>query len=580
MDTLIVMKEETVSSVSGDLESYVPSMQSFIVEDYSEDVVCESPSSGFDTSTNELGIAQEVFIDHDQVTYEVRAIEDVIGMDSSVEDTSMEEIDNPFETGEVGIPDGILYYKDIESIKRPPVKKRRGRPPKFEVSEIGMDGKKWYACTVCEARYEDRMELMQHMRQHNPDRPFHCKCGKAFKQAAHLKVHERQHTGEKPFECTICGKGFRQKAIVDQHMRTHTQLRPYACTYANCDKSFAQKTSLDNHIKSHQSGRLSEAFKKQQEEQKRKSILAQEALKTKNQRPKIVHLLQNNIKKINPVNQKLTTISNGDKVKTTVVKMTQAQFEQYLQSRATNHSGIKMDTNTKTSVPTTSNIPQKTTPNEMTTKQKAATGPFLAYVNMCKPVLQSERPELSLLEVLKELASKWNSMSKDDKQKYASMAQEPELKNKLKTTLVSKSMPEVIEEHEEIDATNSIEGAVFEIGDTAESITQVDQQLSENIYQIKQDKSLNQNVFGKKAVLLSKDGRKVHLNTHLLADPSMNQQPMDQGVIQFEESNEKNSESFESNTSSAIVYGSELELGNAIFYLPNIEDGSLEKVLE
>merc|ERR1719499_1996067 len=104
--------------------------------------------------------------------------------------------------------------------------------------------------------------------------------------------------------------------------------------------------------------------------------------------------------------------------------MTQAQFEQYLQSRATNHSGIKMDTNTKASVPTTSNIPQKTTPNEMTTKQKAATGPFLAYVNMCKPVLQSERPEL---------------------------------KSKLKTTLVSKSMPEVIEEHEEIDATNSIE---------------------------------------------------------------------------------------------------------------------------
>ena len=93
------------------------------------------------------------------------------------------------------------------------------------------------------------MELMQHMRQHNAVRPFHCKdCGKAFKQAAHLKVHVRQHTGEKPFECAVCGKGFRQKAIVDQHMRTHTQMRPYGCTYEGCDKSFAQKTSLGKTI--------------------------------------------------------------------------------------------------------------------------------------------------------------------------------------------------------------------------------------------------------------------------------------------------------------------------------------------
>ena len=68
-------------------------------------------------------------------------------------------------------------------ISKAGAKKRRGRPPKFQISEIGEDGRKWYSCrwllssltlsiltltcSVCEQKYEDRMELMQHMRQHN-----------------------------------------------------------------------------------------------------------------------------------------------------------------------------------------------------------------------------------------------------------------------------------------------------------------------------------------------------------------------------------------------------------------------------
>ena len=70
-------------------------------------------------------------------------------------------------------------------VSKASAKKRRGRPPKFQISEIGEDGRKWYSCrwplrlyfwncltrieicSVCEQKYEDRMELMQHMRQHN-----------------------------------------------------------------------------------------------------------------------------------------------------------------------------------------------------------------------------------------------------------------------------------------------------------------------------------------------------------------------------------------------------------------------------
>lgn len=46
-------------------------------------------------------------------------------------------------------------------------KKRRGRPPKFAPCEVDDQGKTWYACTVCGQKYDDRSELMYHMRQHN-----------------------------------------------------------------------------------------------------------------------------------------------------------------------------------------------------------------------------------------------------------------------------------------------------------------------------------------------------------------------------------------------------------------------------
>ena len=597
------MKEETVpSSVTENIEEYVPT--SFIVEDYSEEVA-ESSSTVMEVTTpHELNIAQEVFIDHDQVTYEVRTIEEVIGFDVSGPPEAGVEAQDVFEDGADNLHESssLVFYREQageSSTRKAAMKKRRGRPPKFQVSEIGIDGKKWYSCTVCNEKHEDRMELMQHMRQHNAERPFHCReCGKAFKQAAHLKVHVRQHTGEKPFECTICGKGFRQKAIVDQHMRTHTQLRPYACSYENCDKSFAQKTSLDNHLKSHQTGRLSEAFRKHQEEQKQKSILAQEALKNKNTKAKAVQILPGNLKNKSPL--KLTesglpttsspSLAEGqDKVKTTVVKMTQAQFEQYLQSRAAAINNAPP----ATTASTTNGASASHSP--MTPKQKTATGPFLAYVNLCKPLLQSERPELSLLEVLKELASRWNNMKKSEKQKFAIIAKESD-EGKAHTNSAHSRLkaPEgALSEGEEleVDAANSMAGAVFEIGEAQGSLFQGDKQSQEESYfQVNEirDKSLNQNVFGKRVVLLSKDGHmskitdeeKLQAVTNFDSDTMTTDldQAQTQGgfeagsVLQFEDSSSENT----------VVYENapELEIESTIFYLPNIVGGEqLEEVL-
>ncbi len=65
--------------------------------------------------------------------------------------------------------------------------KYRGRPPKFEASEVDGEGRVWYACSVCSLKFEVRSELMQHMRTHNRERPFHCKiCGLNFKQVPYL----------------------------------------------------------------------------------------------------------------------------------------------------------------------------------------------------------------------------------------------------------------------------------------------------------------------------------------------------------------------------------------------------------
>ena len=106
-----------------------------------------------------------------------------------------------------------------------------------------------------------------------------------------------------------------------------------------------------------------------------------------------------------------------EKIKTTVVKMTQSQFESYINSRAAGAEKEKGG--------------QAVSQQALTSRQRAATGPFLAYVNLCKPLLQNKRPDLSLLEVLKELASQWNGMSRVEKQKFAVIAKESEDKQEV-----------------------------------------------------------------------------------------------------------------------------------------------------
>lgn len=463
MSSMIVMKEETVQSsdhFQGDYHNY--NYGNLITEDYTEEI-------GGDESADGMDIAQEVLIsnapDHDNA---------MVINDSNLHTSGQEGVVSHDYNGESFVTNTIAEYKRqngfldkdgesgilqvTEQMPNMEFKKRRGRPPKFSPSEVDEEGKTWYACTMCGEKYSDRSELMYHMRQHNALRPFHCPdCGKTFRQQSHLNVHVRIHTGEKPFACGVCGKAFRQKAIVDQHMRTHTQLRPYACTYDNCFKKFGQKTSFDNHIKSHKTGRLSDSYKKNQEIQKYERERL-EALRLAKTSPKVIQI---NEVMANGLTRHVKRVLGGtlvdNKIKTTVVKMTLAQFKEHHARQAAKSQALA-----KNSSQSSMDGSQNEKP-----KAAAATGPFMAYVNMCKPILQKEQPGLNLLDTLRELASRWNQMQKEDKERFARIAEE----EKAIQQEISKESPTKEEKLKVVTKTGFLENiSTREVGNNSDEV--------------------------------------------------------------------------------------------------------------
>ena len=201
--------------------------------------------------------------------------------------------------------------------------------------------------------------------------------------------------------------------------------------------------------------------------------MLQEVLKNKSKGGQVVQVLPNGKKK--PVHRVLgSALPVGkEKIKTTVVKMTQSQFESYIHSRAS--AGAEKEQSGG------QGQGGAVSQQALTSRQRAATGPFLAYVNLCKPLLQSKRPDLSLLEVLKELASQWNGMTRVEKQKFAVIAKESEDKQEVSAvsfaTTPSNGVQGDAERNEdgdgdcgdggtlaeEIGEGPSMEGAVFEV---------------------------------------------------------------------------------------------------------------------
>ena len=111
-----------------------------------------------------------------------------------------------------------------------------------------------FTCKTCHATFNQRWNLVVHVRTHTGEKPFICEhrgCGLRFVQKSHLQLHNRTHTGEKPFACSACDASFAQASALRRHTMLHTGERPWQCPSPMCGRSFSQKVNMLVHSRIH-----------------------------------------------------------------------------------------------------------------------------------------------------------------------------------------------------------------------------------------------------------------------------------------------------------------------------------------
>ncbi|XP_026485102.2 zinc finger protein 660-like [Vanessa tameamea] len=115
-----------------------------------------------------------------------------------------------------------------------------------KVTGFGVDRR--YHCPKCLYSTPHSQTLVNHMRRHNGDRPYHCECGKSFTQSSSLTAHRKTHTNIADYTCAICGKQFKHAFSLKKHLDVH-QTGKYSCDI--CHKELKSRQSLQDHMYRH-----------------------------------------------------------------------------------------------------------------------------------------------------------------------------------------------------------------------------------------------------------------------------------------------------------------------------------------
>ncbi|XP_071483604.1 uncharacterized protein, partial [Diadema antillarum] len=109
-----------------------------------------------------------------------------------------------------------------------------------------MDGK-WFRCDTCDKSYVKKKYLKIHMLSHSGNKQVCLVCNKIFFSEATLKRHMMTHSGEKPYLCNVCPKAYATKSSYNYHLLMHEGIRSHKCPI--CDRAFITKKDLTGHIR-------------------------------------------------------------------------------------------------------------------------------------------------------------------------------------------------------------------------------------------------------------------------------------------------------------------------------------------